>query len=143
MQETRRSVLKKSAIGGAVLLTGAGAVSAKPGKGNNEKFDPSLVNAVNVADAETPTLRLDNENSVSVMVKIHSTGASDGKVYTVGANQAGYKGKPDDKPNVDGKYVDAECGEVITDVETKRPSGDTWMASGFTGTATIGGAGCT
>jgi hypothetical protein len=142
MKETRRSVLKGGVIGGVVLLTGSSVVAAKPGKGNNEKFDPSLVNVVNVADADRPTLRLDNENGVSVQVKIHSTGASDGMVYTVGANQAGYKGKPDGKPNASGKLVDAECGEVITDVETKRPSGDTWMDSGFTGTATVGGVGC-
>jgi hypothetical protein len=142
MNETRRSVLKKSAIGGAVLLTGTGVAAAKPGKGNNEKFDPQKVSAVNVADADTPTLRLDNENGVAVKVKIYSTGASDGNVYTVGANQAGYKGKADGKPNATGKLVDAECGEVITDVKTKRPSGDTWLDSGFTGTTTVGGAGC-
>ncbi|WP_136603532.1 hypothetical protein [Salinigranum halophilum] len=129
-------------LGSAVLLTGSGTVTAKPGVGNNEKFDPTLVNVVNVADAEEPTLRLDNENGVSVQVQIHSTGASDGAVYTVGANQAGFKGKDDGKPNATGKLVPAECGEVITDVKTKRPSGDTWVASGFSGTATVGGAGC-
>lgn len=142
MKETRRSILRKSAASGVVLLAATGTATATPGTGNDEKFDPSLVNVVNVADADEPTLRLDNQNGVSVEVKIHSTGDSDGDVYTVGANQSGYKGKPDDKPNVDGKYVDAECGEVITDVETKRPSGDTWLDSGFTGTATVGGDGC-
>lgn len=142
MNETRRSVLRKGGIAGGILLSGAGTVTAKPGKGNNEKFDPNNVNVVNVADADGPTLRIDNENGVSAQVEIHSTGASDGAVYTVGANQAGFRGKEDGKPNATGKLVDAECGEVITDVETKRPSGDTWLDSGFTGTATVGGDGC-
>lgn len=99
------------------------------------KFDPSMVTAVNVADASEPTLRLDNYNQIPVEVKIHSTGASDGDMYMVPANHASY-----DPP--EGKYVPAECGETITGLETRPHNGDTWYDSGFTGTTVIGGAGC-
>lgn len=99
------------------------------------KFDPSKVTAVNVYDADEPTLRIDNYNNAPVEVLVHSNGASDGDMHTVPANHASY-----DPP--EGLYVPAECGEVITDLETRPHKGDMWYDSGFTGTATIGGLGC-
>lgn len=140
---SRRTVLQRGAITGAAVLLGtavSGTAAADQG-GRAAEFDPTLIDVVNVFDAPEPTLRIDNYNATAAMVRIHSTGASDGMVYTVGAGQGGYRGKEDGNPNAVGKYVSAECGEVITDVDAKRPQDKDWQSVPF-GTATVGGAGC-
>lgn len=115
-------------IGLAFSLT-QDAVAQGPPDNKPPQFDPGKINLVALPDTGG-LARVDNGNNTAAKVRIHSTGSLDGKVLTVGANQASY-----DEPS--GKVIQGEPGEVVTDVEAKRPQDDAWQSSGFTGTATL------